>query len=182
MEQLRNFWIKEGKTLKTQLERYREKLAPVEIQKFIELGGGQRLGVTCERYARVAFPSLEKRRSGKGQTGYDHLLTIHDMDFHIEQKTSTYWGETEDFKWQHIETDHMWDVVLLTGIDYQEVKFWGLNRETFHRLIETGKITSQGDKDGNSKEGYWFNYSAVAEELTEIKSDEDLVNFVSASA
>lgn len=181
MEQIRNFWSHEADASKTQLERYREKEAPPEIQKFIELGGGQRLGTTCERFARYVFPCMEKRRTGKGQTGYDHLLTIQNMDFHIEQKTSTYWGATEDFKWQHLETDHMWDIALLCGIDYHDVKFWAMNRETFHRLIAEGKITSQGDKEGNSKEGYWFNYSDVADDLTRIETSEDLIAFVSAS-
>ena len=74
----------------------------------------------------------------------------------------------------------MWNILLLCGIDYTDVKFWVMDRTTFAKLISDGKITNQGNKLGDSSEGRWFNYSDVKDYLTEIQTEEQLLAFASA--
>jgi len=168
------FWSSHAeKVTPTQLERYVAKGAPAGIQRFIAIGGGVKMGTTMEAFARHQFNSLQKRKKGKDQTGYDHLIQ---PSTYVEQKSSGHWGE-DDYKWQHIEEKHKWNMLLLCGIDYTEVRFWVMDRPTFDRLITKGKITNQGNKAGDSSEGRWFNYSDVKDSLKEIRTNEELLEF-----
>ena len=152
------FWESiSGKQKPTQLQRYEAKDAPEGILKFIRIGGGPKMGTILEQYARYKFKNLKKRGKGKEETGYDHLIEMIPRDILIEQKSSGHWGE-DDYKWQHVETKHKWTMLLLCGIDYTSVKFWGMDRKTFSRLTSEKKITNQGNKAGDSSEGMWFNY------------------------
>jgi len=89
-------------------------------------------------------------------------------------------GEEGEYKWQHIEAKHHWNMLLLCGIDYTDVKFWGMDRKTFDRLVLEDKITIQGDKGGNSSQGMWTSYSTIKDSLVEIKSNEQLIQFASS--
>jgi len=174
MADIDQFWnTLSGKEKPTQLQRYEKRNSPEGIKRFIAIGGGAKMGTTLEKFARHRFKSLQKRSKGKSETGYDHLIE----NICVEQKSSGHWGE-EDYKWQHVEENHKWDVLLLCGIDYTDVKFWGMNRETFYHLISEKKITNQGNKSGESSEGWWFNYSDVKDSLVEIHSDSQLLEFV----
>jgi hypothetical protein len=172
------FWTSvEGKkkTL-TQLERYQAAKSPDYITKFIAMGGGPKMGNTLEEFARFKFKTLQKRSKGAEQTGYDHLLTVNGKTVYVEQKSSGHWGQ-DDYKWQHVEDKHKWTMLLLTGIDYTDIKFWGMNRKTFQTLVNEGVITNQGNKAADSSEGRWFNYSDVVKHLVPIETDEDLKSF-----
>ena len=68
-------------------------------------------------------------------------------------------------------------MLLLCGIDYHEVKFWAMNRKIFNTLLYEKKITNQGNKECDSSEGVWFNYSDVKDLLVEIQSEEQLIQF-----
>jgi hypothetical protein len=68
-------------------------------------------------------------------------------------------------------------MLLLCGITYTGVNFWGMSRPVFERLTLENKITNQGNKSGESSEGAWFNYSDVKDSLVSIESDESLVQF-----
>jgi hypothetical protein len=180
MNDIQTFWQTEEASNPSQLQRYEAKGSPEHIKKFIMLGGGQKMGTTCERFARHRFPSLKKRSKGAGQTGYDHQILVKDKRILVEQKSSGHWcaaGGVDDFKWQHVEKDHPWKMLLLCGIAYTEVLFWAMDRATFTRLIVEGKITNQGNKAGDSSEGMWFSYSAVSAALTPITSDADLQRY-----
>ncbi len=175
-----NFWISiAGKEKPTQLQRYEKKNSLNGIKKFIAIGGGPKMGTTLEKYARFRFKDLQKRSQGKGETGYDHLVKLDAKSIHVEQKSSGHWDD-DDYKWQHVEYKHKWDMLLLCGIDYIDVKFWGMDRKTFSRLISEKKITNQGNKAGESSEGMWFYYSDVKDSLVEIQTDEQLLQFVSS--
>ena len=165
MEEL--FWYKfKGKTKPTQIERYESKASPKYIQNFIRIGGGSKMGVTMEEFARFKFPSLNKRSKGPEETGYDHKIIIKttppditpqdsqlslintdtnennlEKIVYVEQKSSGHWGEN-DYKWQHVEEKHKWNILLLCGIDYTSVQFWGMNREIFYALKNEKKITA----------------------------------------
>jgi hypothetical protein len=180
LAEIDNFWNSISvKKKPTQLQRYEQKNAPECIKRFIAIGGGPAMGTTLEQYARHKFKNLEKRSKGKGETGYDHRIKLQPKDILVEQKSSGHWGE-DDYKWQHVEEKHKWNMLLLCGIDYTCVKFWGMDRNTFSRLISEKKITNQGNKAGESSEGMWFNYSDVKDSLVEIHNDEQLLQFASS--
>jgi hypothetical protein len=175
VDDIESFWTicdTKKKTL-TQLERYLAHESPPKITKFIAIGGGPKMGVTLEAFARHRFSTLQKRKSGKEETGYDHTVVGH-PDVYVEQKSSGHWGE-DDFKWQHVEPKHKWTVLLLCGIGYTDVCFWTMSRPTFNALVAAKKITNQGNKTGDSSEGMWFNYSCVKDSLTPITSNADLL-------
>ena len=176
MNDIETFWQTEETANPSQLQRYEAQGAPEHIKKFIMLGGGQKMGTTCERFARHRFPCLKKRSKGAGQTGYDHQILVGEERVLVEQKSSGHWG-LADFKWQHVEKDHPWKMLLLCGIGYTGVQFWGMDRATFTRLIAEGKITNQGNKAGDSSEGMWFSYSAVSAALISISTDAELQAF-----
>ena len=172
-----SFWEKNSNGKPSQIERYEKHNSPIGIQRFIRIGGGPKMGVTLEKFAREEFSSLHKRDAGKN-TGYDHKISLPSKEIYIEQKSSGHWGES-DYKWQHVEDKHKWDILLLCGIDYEEIKFWVMNRAVFNKLIEEKKITNQGNNTGESSEGRWFNYSDVVDSLIEIKTNEELLQYVS---
>jgi hypothetical protein len=172
-----SFWQSmTGAAKPTQLQRYEAKGSPEKILKFIAIGGGPRMGTTLEQYARHRFTSLQKRAKGKDETGYDHQVKLDSKNILVEQKSSGHWGE-DDYKWQHVEPKHKWNMLLLCGIDYTTVRFWGMDRTTFNRLVAEGRITNQGNMAGESSEGMWFNYSAVKDSLVEIQTEEQLLAF-----
>jgi len=173
---IEQFWNSGRSSMKlTQLQRYQQRGSPECIQRFIQLGGGPRMGITLEEFARFRFKTLQKRGAGKN-TGFDHTFTVADKQVFIEQKSSGHWGN-DDYTWQHVEINHKWNMLLLCGIDYEDIKFWGMNRKTFETLVSENKITNQGNKEKNSSEGMWFNYSSVKDHLIPIDSDEDLLKF-----
>lgn len=175
-----NFWKSiSGKEKPTQLQRYEKKNAPDGIKKFIAIGGGPKMGTTLEQYARFRFKNLQKRSKGKKETGYDHLITLEPKDVLVEQKSSGHWRD-HDYKWQHVEDKHKWNMLLLCGIDYTNVKFWGMDRKTFRRLVSEKKITNQGNMTGESSEGMWFYYSDIKDSLVEIQTEEQLLQFASS--
>ena len=175
------FWEQRtGKAKPTQMDRYVENNSPEQILNFIRLNGGAKMGTTLEEYARYKFsPVLEKRDKGKNNTGYDQKVTVSETTVFVEQKSSGHWVK-DDFRWQHVEPNHKWNVLLLCGIGYQEVKFWLMNRLTFNQLVDAGKITNQGNKEKESSEGMWFNYSDVWESLVRVNTSEDIIQFVSS--
>ena len=175
---LTNFWkIQENqKHKKTQLERYIEHNAPPNILKFIGLGGGQRLGALGEKYSEYKFSILQARDKGKN-TWYDHKIVLDNCVVYVEQKTSGHWNDHE-YVFQHVEKNNKWDVLLLMGIGYKKIKHWIMTRNTFNRLMTEGKITNQGNKNGQSTEGTWFTYSHVKTDLIRIKNNADLLRVV----
>lgn len=170
------FWKNNNDMKPSQIERYEAHKSPDGIKNFIRIGGGPKMGITLEKFARTEFSHLQKRDKGKN-TGYDHKISLESKDIYVEQKSSGHWGEN-DFKWQHIEDKHNWHILLLCGIDYDDIKFWVMNRQVFIRLIEEKKITNQGNKTGDSSEGRWFNYSDVKDSLIQIYTNEDLLAYV----
>jgi len=72
-----NFWKTiDSKSSLTQLQRYENKKSPEYIKKFISLGGGPKMGYTCEKFAKFYFKSLQNRKKGTNETGYDHIVNI----------------------------------------------------------------------------------------------------------
>jgi hypothetical protein len=178
MDDLVKFWEindKTNKTKETQLETYIKNDANEHILRFIKLGGGQALGSIAEQFSKLKFSILKDRL--KGDTSHDHTITINKIIIKIEQKTSTL-NKAGDFMWQHIAVKHKWDILLLVGIHYNEIKFYGINRDTFKKLVDEGKITNQGSKNKDSEQGMWFRYSNVKNDIMTIKTNEDIIKLI----
>ena len=79
-----------------------------------------------------------------------------------EIKTSRYWAgtKTPTFKWQHIEPDHPWDVLLLIGVDFNDLVYYEMTRDNFNSLLGN-EIKLQG---GGSGQGYWFSLNDIPRE------------------
>lgn len=177
LNEYERFWKSiEGTGKPNQLQRYEAKNSPDYIKKFIAIGGGPKMGVTLEKFARARFPCLQPRSKGKEESGYDHCTVLTDKTIPAEQKSSGHWGE-DDFTWQHVEPEHKWQYLLLCGIGYMEIKFWVMDRKTFNKLFSEGKITNQGNKKEESYQGTWFAYSDVKDFIFEIKTNDELVAF-----
>ena len=56
---------KHGDGKPSQTERYEKHNSPIWILKFIRIGGGPKMGITLENYARFEFSCLQKRDKGK---------------------------------------------------------------------------------------------------------------------
>lgn len=171
------FWLVTNKKDRiSQLQRYEQKGSPECIKRFIALGGGPTMGICLEEFARFKFKLLNKRGKGKN-TGFDHIFEINGKVIYVEQKSSGHWGES-DYRWQHIEPAHKWNLLLLCGIDYDKIRFWAMNRKIFEILVSENKITNQGNKEKESSEGMWFSYSTISEHLVPIENDDSLLEFV----
>lgn len=174
------FLAKEAGRGESQIDRYRRLGAHPSVLELIMLGGGQAMGTKCERLLRDTWWSLKKRVPG--QTGYDHQSTccISERDQLLEQKTSGLWSDDpRSFRWQHLEPDHIWTGLLLVGITLTGLEVWGMTRAAFQTCIDTGLATPQGNKSGESYEGYWMTCADVYSHLIPIKSESDLQAFVS---
>jgi hypothetical protein len=141
------------------------------------LGGGPKLGVATEAFARYRFPCLNGRFRGKAETGYDHILRVNKTTLFVEQKSSTHWRDN-NFRWQHIEPLHKWDILLLCGIGYKNIQFWALRREIFNKLVLENKITNQGNNAGDSSEGLWCTYNDIKDNIVPVHNSYDLISLV----
>ena len=103
----------------------------------------------------IKFNILKDRL--KGDTSHDHTININNIIIKVEQKSSTL-SKAGDFMWQHIAVKHKWDILLLVGIHYNEIKFYGINRDIFNKLVDDGKITNHGSKNKDSEQGMWCKY------------------------
>lgn len=114
----------------------------------------------------------------KGDTGHDHTIMINNNLVKIEQKTSTL-NNKHDFMWQHVAQKHTWDILLLMGVHFNEIVFYGMNKLKFNELVEENKIKNQGNKNKDSEQGMWFKFSDVKDDLVQIKTNNDFHKFVS---
>ena len=168
----------------TQLDHYRANQALPEILFYVGLTGPA-CGNAMEDVAREIF-QLDKRLS----SCHDHTFGR----FKIEQKTARYHANGADWKWQHIELKHSWDLLMLTGIDYQSLHFYITTRQKVEELIELGVITGQGKKNkltgvAEAQQGYWFSRSdfgktgqapVFTQYFQEVGAPEDLLKYTQA--
>jgi hypothetical protein len=183
---LDSFWASaRGAKKLTQLERYEAAGAADSIIKIIRLGGGPAMGTTMEKIARHVFAGslMPRARGGASETGYDHIYKCADgRTLNVEQKSAGLWSDAANsFRWQHIEADHKWDVLLLAGIQHTGIDFWGMRRADFLAAVAAGAATNQGNKSKDSSEGVWMDYAGVAAWLVPIKSKADFEAFAASA-
>lgn len=164
---------------KTQLQHYVLNNAHPEIIKYVELSG-KTFGEKFMEDLTQEWFKLDKR----SDSSHDHKK----CGKTIEQKSARYHANGTDWKWQHIEMNHQWDILLLCGLDYQMIRYFVATREVVHNLIENGIVTGQGKKENgiaNAQQGYWFSRSdfkrknkKFTDYFTEILSERDLIQFL----
>ena len=91
----------------------------------------------------------------------------------IEIKSARYWASKDDCRWQHLEPDHDYAVVLFVLLDFHGFKVWGIKKNLLMGELRTKKIvTFQG------KQGWWCTKSALLPYLTPITSVAELDAFL----
>ena len=155
----------------TQLDYYTRNNASLEILKLVSLSNKAFGEQYMQGIARDLF----------GLDNPEH--TGHDMQLHgkkIEMKSAR-WGCTGMFKWQHIMPGHAYDYVLFALVDFQDIKFWLISKETI--LQYPTLFTRQGGAEG---QGLWTpglnsrNMTRVTDLCVPIHSREDLLRAISA--
>lgn len=165
---------------KSQLDFYKEKGASPEILKYVDIPGKTFGEKYMERLTKEFF-NLDKRTC----SGHDHTLN----GIRIEQKSARYHANGNDWKWQHIELKHTWDALLVTGLDFNDIKFYIASRKTVEQLIYMNIIVGQGKKDDNgiaqAQQAYWFSRSDFKKKnisftnyFTPIKSINNINRFI----
>jgi hypothetical protein len=168
---------------KTQLDYYIDNDSSPEILKYVGLQGKTFGEKYMEPIAREFF-NMEKRTNSSHDHSKNNKL--------IEQKSARYHANGSDFKWQHIEMNHEWDFLLLTGLEFNSIVFYIATRKIVEQLIEEGIITGQGKKDDNGvaspQQAYWFQRTdfkkkskSITDYFTVVSSEEELVNYIEQS-
>jgi len=164
----------------TQLGFYIKNNSSPEILKYVPLQGKTFGEKYMEPVARE-FLNLENRTD----SSHDHIK----KGKTIEQKSARYHANGSDFKWQHIELKHNWDLLLLTGLEFNSIIFYITTRDNVELLIKEGIITGQGKKDENGvadpQQAYWFSRSdfkkkskSITDYFKIISCEEDLINYI----
>jgi hypothetical protein len=157
----------------TKEERYKRHGSNKSIL-FLATKYGNTMSAVVESVSEKMF-GLSGRQNG--DIGHDRTIKINNKTYRIEIKGSVLYGKPEDFKWQHIELKHEWDFLLLFGIDYGNVKTFCLSKKAVPELVKRKKITNQGNKNGKSSQGLWVWYKDIKDDVTQIKTKEDLIKF-----
>jgi hypothetical protein len=146
----------------SQLDYYISKNAAAEILKLVALGN-KAFGGAAEDIVREVF-DLGPRTSSQNDATY--------VARKIEIKAARYWAGKDDCKWQHLEPEHDYDLVLFVLVDFQGLNVWAINKSLLMgELREKNVVTFQG------KQGWWTTKSAILPYLTPILTPADLLPF-----
>ena len=92
----------------------------------------------------------------------------------IEIKTARYWAGKDECRWQHLEPDHDYEVVLFVLLDFDKWNVWAINKHLLiGELMDKKIVTFQG------KQGCWVKKSDVLPYLTQIRNVKELDEFLS---
>lgn len=155
------------KSVKTQVDYYKENNSHSDIIKMVSLGNksfGERLQRIIMEYFNLDKPS---------NTGHDIKQNSSGKKFEV--KSSRFWVNNGDWKWQHIMENHDYDYLLLCGINFNSIDVFIISKKDFISLKNKKLVTQQGGAEG---QGLWCNYSNIKEYLTPIKNTEDLINYI----
>lgn len=91
-------------------------------------------------------------------------------DIKIEIKSSRFWDTRGDFKWQHIEPDHDWDILLCVALMYDGLWIGGLTKSQVMKYIRRKIIKPQG------QQGFWVWKNHI--NPIPIKNNDDLLQLI----
>jgi hypothetical protein len=171
-------------TPRSQFDYYSKHNASPEILRYVNLQGKAFGEMAMENIAREFFHLEKPPTSTKS---YDHTKN----SYKIEQKSARYHANGTDWKWQHIEMKHNWDALMVTGLDFNCIKYYIAKRSIIEKLIEDNIIIGQGAKNSEGiaqpQQAYWFSRSDFRKKnvnftdyFTEIKSERDLINYLNS--
>lgn len=160
LESYKNAFNKNNK----QIDFYIKNNANEKILKFFELGS-------------KSFGSLIEKIIIENYEFDKRINTEHDVIFNgikIEIKSARYWNHQYDCKWQHIEIDYDYDILLFVLLDFQDIKMWCISKQKLFNSdnLENKLIIKQG------KQGYWVNKSKIMNQLYSIESKNDLIKYL----
>ena len=128
---------------KNDVGRYEDAGSPEWILKFIKRGSAK--GNEMEKFLIHSFDCIDDYDGESDLTAFDYILQV---------KTSSIWANGKS-RWQHVEPDHDWEVLLLVIIDYHSIELHLMCRDSFEEMREDlGDKIKQGNE--NSYQGYWF--------------------------
>lgn len=143
----------------TQLEFYLKNGASENIVRLIPLSN-KAFGEGMQRIISEIFGFEASTNSG-----HDAVYRGHN----IEIKSARYWAGKLDCKWQHIMADHNYKWVLLALVDFQDLKFWVVSKETIRAHPEV--FVQQGNAEG---QGLWCSMKKALPLAHPVASREDL--------
>lgn len=93
----------------------------------------------------------------------------------IEIKSARYWAGKDDCRWQHLEADHDYEIVLFALLDFHGWNIWAIRKSLLMGELRDKKIvTFQG------KQGWWTTKSHSLPYLTPIRTIEELDAFLAS--
>lgn len=91
----------------------------------------------------------------------------------IEIKCARFWAGSDNCRWQHLEQDHDYELVMFGLLGFHGWNIWCAWKSLlFGELREKGIVTYQG------KQGWWATKSALLPYITPITCKTDLLNFI----
>lgn len=146
-------------TKKTQIEYYMSQKSSPEILKLVKLGNRQ-FGCCIEKIIREML-----RMNTSKDTTCDGLF----YNIRIEIKASRYWiGQSKpDFKWQHIEPNHKFDLIIFVAVMCQKIDLYVLSYNKVLELIQQNIIRKQG---GGTGQGFWCSKKEIRPFLTKLST------------
>lgn len=163
-----NYWknTKTFKTIKdkeTQIKYYKRMNSCEEVLQLVDLES-KPFGSASEKIIQEIF-NLGPRTSTQNDGTRNGKK--------IEIKSARYWAGKDDCKWQHLEPEHDYEIVLFVLLDFQGWKVWGIKKSFLMGEMRNKKIvTNQG------KQGWWVKKSDILSYLTPIKNISELDKFI----
>lgn len=159
---------------KSQLEHYEENGSPKEILKLVAMNP-KKFG---EKIQKIAMEILLLDRSDN--SGYDARIDGR----RIEIKSSRFWVNIRDFKWQHIMEEHTYDYLIFIGVNFTKFDVYIISK---NRFLELKNITnSRGryivrEQGGAENQGLWANRNDIVQYLQEINTIEDFQKYITSN-
>jgi hypothetical protein len=162
-----NYWVRTKAyntiNFKSQADYYKSNNSNETILRLVSLDS-KRFGSAIESIICELF-KLEKRTSPQ----HDAILKTNDKSTKIEIKSARYWSDGDDCKWQHIELEYDYDVVLFVLLDFNGFVIYGIKKSILvGKLKEIGVLKKQGIQ------GWWIKKSDATKHCVEIKTTKDL--------
>lgn len=157
----------------TMYDFYRNNNASDEVLSLVKLEN-KRFGTVMEN---MLTEYLGMTRPNKNITSYDRTFVMNSgKDVCIEIKSSRIWrkGKVQQFKWQHIMKDHEYDMLLLAGLDFNNIRLYAISKKKVMELYDKGVIKKQGRAEG---QGLWFSLSQVKHYITDVGTRDKLLTF-----
>ena len=108
------------------IDRYRKNNALPFVMNLV-IADSKRYGNEMEKLTR-SFLNLKN----KTEESHDaRCITSEGRELKIEIKSSRFWGNKNEYKWQHIMKGHKYDILIFTGMDYEKINVFCITKEEF---------------------------------------------------